>query len=75
MNHIKRLQQENADLRAALAAFEANAQAFQIHLGSAKFTGTENGERKDWIATGDVLSWLRETRSAIAAKVEAHPFA
>lgn len=28
------------------------------HLNGSKFRGTENGERKDWISTGDVFGRL-----------------
>jgi len=65
MNHIKRLQDENARMRAALATLNTNADIFLAHLHSAKFTGEANGERKDWIATGDVIRWIHETRGDV----------
>lgn len=50
-----------------LQEIQGEIEQFQKHLQSAKFQGTEkviaaNGtvveERKDWIATADVLRWL-----------------
>ena len=38
-------------------------EAFLAHLHSSKFIGfEEGGKRKDWIATGDVVEWLRSFR-------------
>jgi len=61
-NYIKSLEE-----KVELATFWA--EEFQRHLSLPKFSGTENGERKDWIATQDVhnrlnqlLSMLREKR-------------
>lgn len=64
MNYIHQLQ---ADLCGHIAAIESMRQSmrqFQSFLNGPKFTGTDNGERKDWIATADVLHWLRESESA-----------
>ena len=69
MNHIKKLQQDNADLREALKQFDKDSAQFMTFLGSAKFTGTEAGERKDWIATNDVVNRLKEMRMAAFARV------
>ena len=53
-NYIKTLEarlQEKAELVAE----------FRQHLLSPKFSGlAQDGSRKDWIATGDVLRWLAE---------------
>jgi hypothetical protein len=61
MNHIHKLQAENAELRRLLEQARDNQHAFRAHLHSAKFASTET-ERRDWIATADVLNWLRETQ-------------
>ena len=55
MNYIKRLEKENAELRERALALENALRDFDAMLDSAKFHGTDiNGDRKDWIATGDV---------------------
>ena len=69
MNYIKKLEQENTELRDALKAFDKSSAAFMSFLMSAKFQGLEGKERKDWISTGDVLTRLREMRSEAFAKV------
>lgn len=63
MNYIHQLQ---ADLSAQIAVveyFKADFAKLRAWLHSPKFTGDDNGERKDWISTGDVLTWLREVES------------
>ena len=62
MNHILKLQQENQNLTTQLKELNQDLTMFLQFLNSSKFTGTENGERKDWIATGDVASRLIEMR-------------
>jgi len=64
MNYIHELERENAALKARLKAKDDAAIAFMVFLRSPKFTGEENGERKDWISTGDVVHWLIETNTA-----------
>lgn len=54
MNYIKSLQQQLTTEQERITLAEQEIQAFRSHLRSPKFTGTENGERKDWISTGDV---------------------
>lgn len=55
MNHILKLQAENAALRAKVAAMEASIRDFQIALAGDKFKGVDptTGERKDWISTSE----------------------
>ncbi len=65
MNYIKQLQQENTQLRADLESIRLEVEAFIVHLNSDKFRGTDNGERKDWIATADVIQRLRAIQSFI----------
>lgn len=62
MNHIKRLMEANTEKGIALAKVQRDINAFLCFLESSKFVGTENGERKDWIATGDVKHFLMELR-------------
>jgi hypothetical protein len=64
MNYIHELERENATLKARLKAKDDAAVAFMVFLRSPKFTGEENGERKDWICTTDVFRWLIETNTA-----------
>ena len=65
MNYIKQLEMKARDLGAIVGQTEIEIVRFQTFLNGPKFTGTENGERKDWIATADVITWLRELRSAL----------
>lgn len=64
MNYIKQLQAEIKAKDCQIKALERNFDSFIAHLHSPKFVGEENGERKDWISTGDVIRWLHETRSS-----------
>jgi len=61
MNFIKSLQEEIRELKEKREITQTNLRDVLGFLCSAKFTGTEsNGERKDWIATGDVDRMIRE---------------
>lgn len=64
MNYIQQLKADLSGQIATVESFKQHIHEFRAYLNSPKFTGTENGERKDWIATADVLHWLRETESA-----------
>jgi len=60
MNHIHRLQAELASARAELRAKRNVLHEFHVHLLSPKFQGFDaDGQRKDWIATSDVIAWLQ----------------
>ncbi len=59
MNYISKLQEENAKLKAQLNKLDENLDCFIGFLHSPKFQGQENGERKDWIATTDVVNTIR----------------
>jgi hypothetical protein len=62
-NYIKRLERENREKDERIAQLEADLIAFEAHVSSPKFTGTdESGDRRDWIATGDVTDRLRNIR-------------
>jgi hypothetical protein len=64
MNYIYELERENAALKARLKAKDDAAVQFLVFLRSSKFVGEENGERKDWICTTDVIRWLIEINTA-----------
>lgn len=61
MNYIQQLQEENTNLKKSLLAGIKSLNDFKVFLNSPKFVGTENGENKDWINTGDVLAWINTT--------------
>jgi hypothetical protein len=65
MNYIKSLQAENTELKEKIGTVLNEIDAFIIFLNSSKFTGTEGGERKDWIATGDVIRALNELKQVL----------
>jgi hypothetical protein len=72
MNYIHDLEREIASLKARLKAKDDASVAFIMFLHSPKFVGEENGERKDWIATSDVIRWMIETNTnSIHAEEEA----
>ena len=63
MNYIKQLQAENKSLNNQIKETNIAIQDFISFLHSDKFSGQQSdGERKDWIATSDVLARLREMR-------------
>jgi len=65
MNHILRLQSDLAAAQAEIAAKTAVVQEFRSHLLGAKFSGSDpDGSRRDWIAVGDVHSWLSRLLAA-----------
>lgn len=63
MNYIHQLQRDLAAQIAANEEIRRSMRQFVSFLHSVKFTGDENGERRVWISTGDVLAWIRETES------------
>ncbi len=66
MNYIKKLQEEVEEHKAARAEAVELIDEFMNHLQSTKFRGAEeDGTRRDWIATGDVLTRLAEIRSTL----------
>lgn len=64
MNYIHQLKRALAAKDAQLRSMDESFTLFRSYLNGPKFTGTENGERKDWIATADLIAWLQETQSA-----------
>ena len=63
MNYIEKLQKENESLKKQVQFFQDALNNFHLFLHSPKFTGEENGERKDWISTGDVINWKRDVET------------
>lgn len=69
MNYIKSLQAKVADLEQERAIAQADVDTFLAYLHSDKFKGSQiDGERKDWISTGDVINWLRSHRLNLLSK-------
>jgi len=62
-NYIQKLQDENKFRLEQIITVQAEINDFIKFLHSPKFFGLENGERKDWISTGDVLNFLIDLRS------------
>lgn len=66
MNYIKQLEEDRKNLALKVANIMIEISAFQAFLHSDKFTGFDsNGDRKDWIATKDVLARLQEIKNLI----------
>lgn len=68
MNYIHKLQAENKELKRANQQIDYALVGFLQYLQSAKFTGTEGGERKDWISTGEVERFITHLRGELGAK-------
>jgi hypothetical protein len=66
-NFIQTLQTNQKAHQENLRDLEREINYFLIHLHSDKFRGTDNGERKDWIATGDVILRMQEMRKIVLA--------
>jgi predicted transposase YbfD/YdcC len=64
-NYIQTLQANQRELARQIRTANLELENFLKFLHSDKFRGTENGERKDWIATADVITWIRETRGIL----------
>lgn len=59
MNYIKQLQAQIVENDDAILRTKEAIQEFRAHLLSPKFQGVDtDGDRKDWIATADVLARL-----------------
>ena len=63
-SYIKTLQSIGAMASQRLIDKEAKLMDFRAHLLSQKFSGIDtDGDRKDWIATADVLRWIEDIRA------------
>lgn len=60
MNYIKLLEKQAEDKNERLIKYSVFLDEIVAHLNSNKFKGEDNGERKDWIATGDILKMISE---------------
>jgi len=60
MNFIQKLQGEVKEKQEKISSVQEEIIGFVLFLRGPKFTGTENGERKDWISTSDVILRLQE---------------
>jgi len=60
MNYIKLLEKQAEDKNERLIKYSVFLDGIVTHLNSNKFKGEENGEIKDWIATGDILKMISE---------------
>jgi hypothetical protein len=58
MNYIKTLEKISDDRGARLIKYEDFLNGIVAHLETAKFKGEENGDRKDWIATADIIKMI-----------------
>jgi len=65
MNYIKQLEADNTELKQKISSALSELTAFQVFLSGPKFTGTENGERKNWISTEDVQRQIREIKNLL----------
>ncbi len=70
MNFIKQLQADNKELKEKISSALVEINTFIIFLNSNKFRGTEGGERKDWISTGDVIRQMQEIKQLLPAENE-----
>ena len=60
MNYIKLLEKQAEDKNNRLIKYSEFIDGIVTHLNSNKFIGEENGERKDWIATGDIIKMVND---------------
>lgn len=69
MNFIHRLKAEGAAKDAAIKRTTEELDAFVAFLHTAKFVGTDDdGSRKDWISTRDVLARMAFLRESLEAE-------
>lgn len=62
-NYIQTLQTIASDRADRLMRIHERVEYMRAHLLSSKFQGIDvNGDRKDWIATADVLRFIEELR-------------
>lgn len=63
-NHIQTLQTIANDRGERLAQIHERIEWMRAHLLSPKFQGLDvDGDRKDWIATADVLRFIEDLRA------------
>lgn len=54
-----KIYEQNAEMKATLAEVKAELRVLRAYLYSDKFTGTDNGERKDWISISELEGRLQ----------------
>jgi hypothetical protein len=59
VNHIHKLQTENAGANQRIVGLIERIHEFRAHLQTSKFRPQSDGTRGDWIGTADVNRWLR----------------
>lgn len=63
-NYIQTLQTIAADRGERLTQLHERIESMRAHLLSSKFSGVDlDGDRKDWIATADVLRFIEDLRA------------
>ena len=62
MNYIKTLEKQAEDKNNRIIQYSIFIDGIVAHLNSSKFKKEENGERKDWIATGDILKMVNDVK-------------
>jgi hypothetical protein len=60
MNYIKLLEKQAEDKNNRLIQYSIFIDGIVAHLNSSKFKGEEDGEKTDWIATGDILKMVSD---------------
>ena len=64
MNYIKTLESIANERGERLTQIHESIEWMRLHLLSSKFVGqSTDGERKDWVATADVLRWIESLRT------------
>lgn len=73
MNYIKKIESDISSAHNAIHSALDELHQFRVFiLTSPKFIGIDlDGERKDWISTGDVAAWIDRLRSEIIDKAPA----
>ena len=69
MHYSEKLKADKAALQARLDAVEGEINRLILFFHSPKFVGEDNGERKDWVSTGDAISYLQNLRSVLHTEV------
>jgi hypothetical protein len=66
MNYITVLRQRIAEMEAEEAERNKRFDEFRAHLSGSKFQGFDtDGERRDWIATGDTSRWISYVQTGV----------
>jgi hypothetical protein len=67
-NYIQKLQEQTQAQEAVINVAKKEIGSMIAFLHGPKFVGHEgDGSRKDWISTGDLITWLQNLRSDLNA--------